>query len=260
MALAMTLLAGAFFLVGAAIAWQARGVRAVAVYSMAIAFGSLACVAALDLIPEAAEAGEELGWLTTIALVVGGAVVLVLLDRLLPHSHHHHHDEHGGHGDHGGHGSHDDRDEESEGEASHIGIMAVLAVSVHNLAEGAAIFTIASQDLSAGLMLALGVGLHNAPMGMLLYSAMRNGRGWGISVLAAASLSTFVGGLVMALLGGALDEAVTLGVVCVALGMIAYILFAELLPAIIRSGDAKRSIIGAIIGAAFVVAGMAVGE
>ncbi|MDO4533962.1 MAG: hypothetical protein Q4C36_09630 [Coriobacteriia bacterium] len=240
MALAITLLAGAFFLLGAAVAWRARGVDKLSVYSMAVAFGSLACVAVLDLLPEAAEGAEELGLPVAIALAVGGVIVLIALDHLLPHDHHHH--EHHA----------DDADEE----ASHIGIMAVLAISVHNLAEGAAIYAIASQDVTAGLLLALGVGLHNAPMGMLLYSAVRSGRGHGAIVLAVAALSTFVGGLVMFLLGNTLDEAVMLGVVCVALGMIVYILFAELLPAMIRSHDVKRCVIGTAIGAAFVLAGM----
>lgn len=239
MALAITLLAGAFFLAGAAVAWRARGVHELSVYSMAVAFGSLICVAALDLLPEAAEAAEELGWPIAIVLAVGGILVLIALDHLLPHDHHHEHHA-------------DDADEE----ASHIGIMAVLAISVHNLAEGAAIYAIASQDVTAGLLLALGVGLHNAPMGMLLYSATKSGRGHGIVVLSAAALSTFVGGLVMFLLGNVIDEAMMLGVVCVALGMIVYILFAELLPAMIRSHDVKRCILGAAIGAAFVLAGM----
>ena len=239
MALAITLLAGLFFLAGAVVAWKARGVSALSVYSIAVAFGSLVCVGALDLLPEAAEAAEELGWPIAIALAVGGILVLIVLDRLLPHDHHHEHHA-------------DDADEE----ASHIGIMAVLAISVHNLAEGAAIYAIASQDVTAGLLLALGVGLHNAPMGMLLYSATKSGRGHGIVVLVAATLSTFVGGLLMFLLGNVLNEAVMLGVVCVALGMIVYILFAELLPAMIRSHDVKRCILGAAIGAAFVLAGM----
>ena len=211
------------------------------VYSMAIAFGSLACVAVLDLGPESLEAAEELGWPVTVALIVGGAIVLVVLDRLLPHHHHHHHGEEG-----------------SE-EAAHIGVMAVLAVSVHNLAEGAAIVAIASQDLAAGFLLALGVGLHNAPMGMLLYSSLEQSRRRGIAVLAVASLSTFVGGLVMFCMGNAVDEAVMLGVVCVALGMIAYILFAELLPAMVGTRDAKRTVIGILIGAAFVVLGLSLG-
>lgn len=239
MALAITLLAGAFFLLGAAVAWRARGVHALSVYSMAVAFGSLICVAALDLLPEAAEAAEELGWPIAIALAVGGILVLIALDHLLPHGHHHEH-----------------RADDADEEASHIGIMAVLAISVHNLAEGAAIYAIASQDVTAGLLLALGVGLHNAPMGMLLYSAARSGRGHGAVVLSASTLSTFVGGLLIFLLGSMLDEAVLLGVVCIALGMIAYILFAELLPAMIRSRDVKRCAIGAIIGAAFVLVGL----
>ena len=240
MALAITLLAGAFFLIGAAVAWRARGVHELSVYSMAVAFGSLACVAALDLLPEAAEAAEALGLPVAIALAAGGVIVLIALDHLLPHDHHHH--EH--------------HAEDADEEASHIGIMAMLAISVHNLAEGAAIYAIASQDMTAGLLLALGVGMHNAPMGMLLYSAVRSGRGHGVVVLAVAALSTFVGGLVMFLLGNAIDEAVMLGVVCVALGMIIYILFAELLPAMLRVHDAKRCIIGALIGAAFVLIGV----
>ena len=234
MALLATLFAGAFFLLGALIAWRVHDRAALEAYSVAIAFGSLALVAATDLLPEAIEAAEELGWLPVFVLVIGGVLALVALDRLMP-------DHHAGEGE--------------EGKA-HLGAMAVLAVSVHNLAEGAAIFTIASQDISAGMALAFGVGLHNAPMGMLLYSTMEHNRARGIVVLAVASLSTFVGGFIMFALGGVIDEAITLGVVCVALGMIVYILFAELLPAMVRGGDVKRSVIGIVIGAAFVLAGM----
>lgn len=233
MALLATLFAGAFFLLGALVAWRARGRGAVEDLSVAVAFGSLACVALTDLLPEALEAAEELGWPVVILLVAVGAVALIALDRAVP-------DHHAEDGDEG---------------AAHIGAMAVLAVSVHNLAEGAAIFAVASQDIQAGLALAFGVGLHNAPMGMLLYSAFDGGRARGVAVLAAASLSTFVGGLALFALGGAVDEAVMAGIVCVALGMIAYILLAELLPALVRGGKPARSIIGIAIGAAFVLVG-----
>ena len=234
MALLATLLAGAFFLLGALIAWRVRDHVALEAYSVAIAFGSLALVAATDLLPEAIEAVEELGWPLVFALVFGGVLVLVALDHLMPDHH---------------------AEEGEEGKA-HLGAMAVLAVSVHNLAEGAAIFTIATQDISAGMALAFGVGLHNAPMGMLLYSTMEHSRFRGIAVIAAATLSTFVGGFIMFALGGVIDDAITSGVVCVALGMIAYILFAELLPTMVRGGDVKRSVIGIVVGAAFVLAGM----
>lgn len=229
-----TLLAGLFFLVGAAVAWRARGVHAIEDYSIAVAFGSLACLAVLDLLPEAGEAAEELGLLISIVLAVAGAAVLIALDHVMPDHHADHADE----------------------EIAHIGTMAVIAISVHNLAEGAAIFAIATQDLSAGLLLAVGVGMHNAPMGMILYSSMEEKRSQGIAVLAAAVLSTFVGGLIMFLLGSVIDESIMLGVVCIALGMIAYILFAELLPTMIRGKNPKRSIAGALIGATFVLIGL----
>ncbi|MBQ9003328.1 MAG: hypothetical protein IJ087_15875 [Eggerthellaceae bacterium] len=237
MPLLLTLLVGVFFLAGAVVAWRAHGREAVEVLSVAIAFGSLACVAALDLVPEVAEVAEELGWLVALLLVAAGVIVLVVLDRAVP--------------DHHGEGAHGEEDE-----AAHIGVMTVIAISVHNLAEGAAIFTVASQDMSAGVALAVGVGLHNAPLGMLLFSAMERGRTHGIAVLAAAALSTFAGGLLMFLLGGVLDEAVMGGVVCVALGMIGYILLAELLPSMLRSRRPALSALGVVIGAAFVLAGM----
>ena len=232
-ALLITLIAGAFFLLGALVAWRVKDRTVLEAYSVAVAFGSLALVAATDLLPEAIEIAEELGWPVVLVLVAAGAFALVLLDRVMP-------DHHDGEGEEG---------------AAHLGAMAVLAVSVHNLAEGAAIFAIASQDVSAGLALALGVGLHNAPMGMLLYSTMEHNRARGIAVLAAASLSTFVGGFIMFALGGVIDDVVMDAVVCVALGMIAYILLAELLPAMVRGGDVKRSVIGVAIGAAFVLTG-----
>ena len=233
MALLITLLAGAFFLLGAVVAWRAHDHDKLEDYSIAVAFGSLACVVAMDLAPEAVEVAEELGWPLVIGLVVVGVVVLIALDRVLP-------DHHEGSGEEG---------------TAHISGMALLAVSVHNLAEGASIYAIASQDLSAGLSLAIGVGLHNAPMGMLLYSVMKRSRARGIAVLAIAVLSTFAGGLIMFALGGIIDEAVLDGVVCVALGMVIYLLFAELLPAMLHRGNLKRSLIGIVIGAAFVIVG-----
>ena len=234
MALLTTLLAGAFFLVGAVIAWRVRGSEAVVAFSVAVAFGALACVAVTDLGPEALEAAEELGWPIVIVLVVLGAAVLVVLDRAMPEHH----------------------AEEGEEGAVHIVLMALIAVTVHNLAEGAAIFAIASQDLQAGVAMAFGVGLHNVPMGMLLYTAMEGDRARRAVALAVASLSTFAGGLVMFALGGVIDDAIMSGVVCVALGMIAYILFAELLPTMVRGGHVKRSLVGIAIGVAFVLAGM----
>ena len=237
MALALTLLVGVFFLLGAIVAWRVGNHETVETYSVSIAFGALACVAIGDLGLEAIEAAEELGCPVVIALVVAGLVVLLLLDRAIP-------DHHAEDGDEG---------------AAHIGKMAVFAISVHNIAEGAAIFTVASHDLASGAALAVGVGLHNAPLGMLLYSAFEGGRGRGAAVLCAAALSTFVGGLAMSLLGNVLDEAVLAGIVCVALGMIAYILVAELLPAMVRNGNAKRNVLGVLIGAAFVLVGMLFG-
>ncbi len=227
------LLAGAFFLLGAVVAKHARDRKRMEDYSVAIAFGALACVAAIDLAPEAMEAAEGLGWPLAIGLVVAGAAALILLDRAVPHHH----------------------SDDDEGGAARLSGMALVAVVVHNLTEGAAIYAIASQNLSAGIAFAVGVGMHNAPMGMLLYSAVERNRARGITVLAVAALSPFVGGILAFTLGNVLSEAILGGVVCVALGMVAYMLLAELLPTMIQGGNPKRSILGVVIGVVFVSIG-----
>ena len=233
MVVLVSLLAGAFFLLGALVAWRARDRGRMEDYSLAVASGSLACVAVIDLAPETMEFAEKLGWPLAIGLVAAGAVVLILLDRALPD-----------------HGSSDE-----EGGAARLGGMALVAVVVHNLPEGAAIYAIATQDLAAGVALAVGVGMHNAPMGMLLYSAMERSRARGIAVLSVAALSPFVGGVIMFALGGVINDTILSGVVCVALGMIAFMLFAELIPTMIRRRNLMRSLIGIAVGVAFVLVG-----
>ena len=70
-----------------------------------------------------------------------------------------------------------------------------------------AVYSVARESLQMGIVMALAVGLHNVPMGMILYTTLRKEtkrRMYGL--LAAAVLSTFVGGLLMAALWTVLTD------------------------------------------------------
>ena len=63
------------------------------------------------------------------------------------------------------------------------------------------------------------------------------------------AFSTFLGGIIMALLKSAIINSFILGVlVCVTLGMIIYIALFELLPKMLCSNDKKIAVIGTSLG------------
>ena len=232
MALFITLLLGAFFLFGAEVIRISKNKRAVEQFSIAAAFGALVCMAFVDLIPDIIE--EYTGGRVWIAIIltVAGLVFLQLLDKYVP--------------DHDNGGSYEN--------LIHIGKMAVIAISLHNVAEGMTVYSIAHNSITSGFSLAVGVGLHNIPMGMMIWSTIKNERRKKkYIVMAAAALSTFAGGLFMALINGITPTEITGPLVCVALGMVIYIIVFELIPSINSDRNPKYSVPGIIIGAAFVL-------
>ena len=96
MGLVVTFILGVFVLAGAAVAGFARDGRRIRDISVAVALGAMAMLLIHELIPEALEEVETLGWPLALVGVAGGIVILVILDRFLP-------DEHHGHAGHGGH-------------------------------------------------------------------------------------------------------------------------------------------------------------
>jgi ZIP family zinc transporter len=238
MALLITFLAGMSMAVGAAVVKFARKPELISNVSIAVALGSMAALVALDLGPEAIEATEYFGAVPAIVAVAAGAALLLALDHFIPD----HDDEHA-------HELH--RSEEEL--AIHIGIMAVLALVIHNVVEGMTIYALSSDDVSQGAIYALGVGLHNIPMGMLVYSTLRHeprtikavAFGW-------ALLSTLLGGIVMLSLSSVVTEPVMGMLTCIALGMILYIAIAELLPHALKSRPAWVSVASAACGVALV--------
>lgn len=239
MGLLLTLALGLFIILGALIVFLTKNNDKFVQFSISLAFGVMLMLIALDLFPEAYEVIDTGNIIYNILYIVIGAsigfVFLKILDHFIPD----HHDDPDDHHD-------DDKN------LKHIGLVSSIALVLHNIVEGMAIYLLVTSDLHAGLMGCIGIGLHNIPLGMVIASTFyksNHDKKKTIFIILGISLSTFVGGLFIHLfdLSNMLDllEGISL---TLTIGMLAYILIMELLPKIIRSKDKKITVCGIIIG------------
>ena len=240
-ALLLTLILGLFILFGTIIVFITKNNERFVSFSLALAVGVMVSLSVFELFPEAYEHLEELGiWRIPMLLgfVILGIVILKLLDHFIPH-----------HADDEGH--HHSKKEHME-HLYHIGIVSSIALVLHNLIEGMAIYGTASTSIHLGVLVGLGVGLHNIPMGMVIASTFyksSNNKKKTILISFLISISTFIGGVFMFFLNGIMKEELILGILLsITLGMLIYIALFELLEQMIHSKNKKEIIIGMILG------------
>lgn len=234
MALLITFLCGVSILIGGAIVRLAHAHETAENLSIALAFGALLGLGIFDLGPEViTEFGAEHPVLAA-ALVVAGVLILKLLDVFAL--------------------DHDGSQQAHEGEVTHIGLLSAIALVIHNIIEGMAVYAVSASDPAQGAIYALGIALHNIPVGMLIFATMgHQSRKFKTGVLAVVCLSTFIGGIIMVLSGTTTSEFATGVVLCFALGMIIYLVFFELLGHMFHAKRPGMSIAGALVGFALVI-------
>lgn len=239
MGLLITLVLGLFIVIGAIITFASKNNNKFVNFSISLALSVMIMLMFVDLIPEVKEIFiEEFGIVKGIFFaligVVVGIVLLKVLDIFIP--------EHDGH--------------EKE-ELNHIGLISSIALILHNVIEGMAVYTTVNSSLKAGLLISLGVGLHNIPLGMVITSTFykaNNNRKKTWFIISLVSLSTFLGGLIMMLLSGVLVNELILGILLsITLGMLIYISIFELLPKIMEMKNKKIAITGILTGIALIL-------
>lgn len=232
MILVITFLLGLFFAAGAAAARLSDNTRKIEEVSISVAAGAMSALAAADIIPEILHEMNGSGLIKAILFTAAGIVFLKLLDRFVPEHH---------------------GDEKSPGAMIHIGIISALAIMLHNIIEGMAVYELGADSLRQGIIFAIGVGLHNIPMGMLVYSTLKDEtKTKKYTVLFAVMISTFAGGLVMAALGDCMSHTLIELLTCVTLGMIIYIISSELVPYMAAHRNYRVYAAGVAAGAAIV--------
>ncbi len=239
MALFLTALLSAAFFLGMLLASARTDRERIERISVPLAFGAMLGVAVFDIIPEIILSVREKNMhaVHVILITALGFFSLLLLDGFVP--------------------EHEGKEKTREGNLAHIGLMSALAVAAHNTVEGMSVFSIASESPKAGIILSLSVALHNLPMGMLIYSTVKGETGGKkAAVILISGLSTFFGGLLMTALGSAGMSGVFEVLTSLALGMVIYILFMELLPDVLRNGKKADSLLWIIAGLTLVIVGM----
>lgn len=239
MGLLLTLLLGVFIIVGALIVFITKNNNRFINFSISLAFGVILMLIITDLIPEAYEIVDNGNLVYSIVYILIGAGIGFLLLRILDHFIPDHDDD-------------PDTEKDDEANLEHIGLVSSIALVIHNLVEGMAIYLLVTSDLKAGLMACVGVGLHNIPLGMVIASAFYKSNKSILKtslIIFGISLSTFVGGLLIYFfnLGNILEvvEGISL---TLTIGMLLYILTMELLPKVIHSKYKIDTVIAVVLG------------
>ena len=247
--LLLTLFVGVFILVGSLCGINYKNNKKLTDFSISMAFGVIIFLILFSLIPETYEVlNEEVGIartiLSMIVLSLIGILILKILDMFIPHHEHESHHQH----QHKNNKCHDEH-------LHHIGLISSVAIIIHNVIEGMSLYLVSSKNLLSGLLLCLGIGLHNIPMGLVIASTLISAeftKSKTLKISLVVSISTFVGGLIMFLLGGvnSMVEGVLLGLT---IGMLIYILIFELYEQIQNMKDKRIARIGITMGSVLII-------
>ena len=144
----------------------------------------------------------------------------------------------------------------------HIGVLATIALIIHNFVEGMAIYLTSANDINLGIMMALGVGLHNIPLGIIITTTLNSDKNTGKYLFCIISLfiSSFLGGLLLYLLNiNTVSDIVIGSLLALTIGMLLYIIIFELYPKVKKTTNKKITIIGLVTGVIITLIGMFIG-
>ena len=232
MALLFTFITGVFFIFGYIINLFIKNKQKVSLISISMAFVVMFNLIFFDILPEVFESKSILVFI----FVLLGIFMLKIMDLFVPH-HHHDHKEIG------------DNEHEHDHHLEHIGIITILALSLHNVVESMALYNVAINDLYSGGLMCLAIGLHNMPLGFQICNNLQKKK---ILYLCILVLSGFLGGIISVAIGET-PEIYTIYILGFTLGMLLYLTFGELFKELISGLKNKYSIYGIIIGIVFII-------
>ncbi len=230
-----TLILGIFIIIGALIAFIMKKREKVIDFSLGLAFGVIIMLMIADLLPEII---EQLGLKYIYLFIIYTALgyfLLKFLDNFIP--------------------DHEEtkmNKKDLKNNLIHIGVVTSLALFLHNIIEGMAVYSTVLTDKNLGVAMSLGIGFHNIPLGMViattLYQSSTNMSKTVLGIL-AVSLSTFAGGLILFFLNLHAISSIILGsLLSTTLGMLIFIALDELLPRIKMSKNDKVTYVGITLG------------
>ena len=139
----------------------------------------------------------------------------------------------------------DEEKEDHKNHIEHISTITIIALLLHNIIEGMALYGVATTDLKSGILMLTGIGLHNLPFGFQISATKKNNKNKMLITLLV--LSGGIGGLIFLIFGN-LSPILEGIIIALTLGMLLHILFFELLKEVYEEIHKKETIYGIIIG------------
>lgn len=225
-----TILTGLFFLIGILSLKNDKNREKTSLFTISLAFVVMAGLLEFDLLPELLKTKNI--WLFIPILI--GFLVLIILDKLIPHHHHEHNDTKCDKKDHDLH-------------LNHIGIVTIIALAIHNLIEGLTLYSLTLNDVKSGLLMMFSISLHNIPLGFQIGNSLKNKK-YSKLLVFMLCISSLLGALIM-IIFGSLNETIISILLALTFGMLLYILIFELFWEIKSSFKKREVLYGIILGA-----------
>lgn len=224
-AIFITLLSGLSFFIGYLITKLIKDEKKLITFSVGFSFTIILGLIFTDLLPECLEFTNNK--LIILIFVILGILLLKVLDLFIPDHEHEH--------------------TKKKDHMEHIGLISTLALFIHNVIEGTAIYTATLSSISIGLFTSLGVSFHNIPLGIQISSLVKNKKEK-LTLLTILSLSSIFGVIILKLFKITLTSYISGILISITLGMLIYIAFFELLCEIKENMKKKELLIGIITG------------
>lgn len=224
-AIIITIISGLSFAVGYLITKIVKNKKMLITFSVGFSFTIIIGLILFDLLPECVELLTN-KWLIAISALLG-IFLLKLLDYFIPdHSH---------------------EESKPKDHMAHIGLISAIALFLHNIIEGTAIYTTTLVDPRLGLLMAIGVSFHNIPLGIQISSLIKKESEKGI-LISLLVVSSIIGIVLIKIFNITLNNAILGVLISVTLGMLIYIAFFELLCEVKEHFKDKELKLGLIFG------------
>ena len=169
-------------------------------------------------------------------IVILGFSLLKILDFFVPDHNHHHKEKL-------------DNIKEHNNHQTHLGVITILALLLHNIIENMVLYNITLGSFKNGLVLCLGIGLHNIPLGFQIESGLKGKNKFKVFIL---TMSGFIGGLICHFFKS-IPLYITNYLLSFTLGMLIYLCFFELLKELFVNRKNKGTYFGIGLGIIFII-------
>lgn len=228
--------------------------------SLSFSAGIMIYVSFMEMLPEGIHhiqehIGEDYSWVALLWFF-SGMFITAVIERFV-HAYageFHDHDHHGHHiHEHVETHEHEDDDHDQDhGHLSKLSLMSAIAIGIHNIPEGLALFTLGTSDISLAFPLAAAVVIHNIPLAVaisvpLVYSTGSKKKAFLYTIL--VGLMQPIGAVLgYVLLSNFLNDLIFGILFSIVAGIMVFVSLDELLPTALRGEDHHISVYGAIAG------------